>query len=85
MNRGDAHPKVPDMVTAMRSKSFRGGSIRLKIKRAKDSKVTDAMLQKGAKFGDVTPQAIDDWLKDIASGKYDVVKQGDVSGEEDDQ
>lgn len=71
------------MISAMRAKAFRGGSVRLMIKKSDDCRVTDAMLLKGAKFGDVGPKAITEWLEDIASGKYDVVKQPDDAMDED--
>lgn len=67
------------MLAAMRKKKFRGGTVRLQIKKSDDSRVTDAMLEKGEKFGDVSPQGITHWLEDIGSGKYDVIKQGDNS------
>ncbi|EGF97139.1 uncharacterized protein MELLADRAFT_87759 [Melampsora larici-populina 98AG31] len=69
--KGDAHPKVQDLATAVKAKEFRGG-VKLAIHRTQDSGITDDMLMRGPRK--LSNDEVDLWINDIEAKRYNIIR-----------
>lgn len=68
----DIHPKGPNSDEALVNKKFLQG-IHLAIHRTSESKVTNAMLEKGAAPGNMPIDQVRLWIADIEAHNYTVI------------